>query len=151
MKDMDSTTVVVEGINPIVQTFAVGALNTGNIDTQGFDGALLVVHVGAKHASDTLNSTNKITILFQDAEDDGTGAPGSYANVDEVDIVGATPASGVVLTIDDAAKCAMVHQFGYVGDKRFIKATATPAGTIANGVPIAIEIVKGYPNYVPAS
>lgn len=151
MKDMDSNVVVVEGVNPIVMTVAVGAKDTGNIDLQGFDGALLVVHVGAKHASDTLNGTNKITILFQDAEDDGTGSPGSYANVDTVDVVGVTPASGVVLTIDDAAKCAMVHQFGYVGDKRFVKATATPGGTIVNGVPIALEIVKGYPNYVPAS
>jgi len=151
MKDMDSNTVVVEGVNPIVMTVAVGAKDTGNIDMQGFQGALLVVHVGAKHASDTLSATNKITILFQDADDDGTGSAGTYANVDTVDVVGATPASGVVLTIDDAAKCSMVHQLGYVGDKRFIKATATPAGTIANGVPIAIEIVKGYPDYVPAS
>ena len=151
MRDMDSNTVVVEGVNPIVMTVAVGAKDTGNIDLQGFEGALLVVHVGAKHASDTLSATNKITILFQDAEDDGTGSPGSYASVDTVDVVGVTPASGVVLTIDDAAKCGMVHQLGYVGNARFIKATATPAGTIANGVPIALEIVKGYANYVPAS
>lgn len=151
MKDLDSNVVVVEGVNPIVMTVAVGAKNTGDLDLQAFDGAVVVVHVGAKHASDTLNSTNKITVLVEDADDDGTGAAGTYASVDAVDMVGVTPASGVCLTIDDAAKCAMVHQFGYVGSKRFLKVTATPAGTIANGVPIAIELVKGFPQYVPAS
>lgn len=151
MKDLDSNLVVVEGVNPITMTVAVGAKNTGDLDLQGFDGAVIVVHVGAKHASDTLSSTNKITVLVEDADDDGTGAAGTYASVDAVDMVGVTPASGVCLTIDDAAKCAMVHQFGYVGDKRFLKVTATPAGTIANGVPIAIELCKGFPRYVPAS
>jgi len=151
MRDLDSNIVVVEGVNPIVMTVAVGAKNTGDLDLQSFGGAVVVVHVGAKHASDTLSATNKITVLVEDADDDGTGAAGTYAAVDTIDIVGATPASGVVLTIDDAAKTAMVHQFGYVGDKRFLKVTATPAGTIANGVPIAIELVKGFPAYVPAS
>lgn len=151
MKDLDSNLVVVEGVNPITMTVAVGAKNTGDLDLQGFDGAVIVVHVGAKHASDTLSGTNKITVLVEDADDDGTGAAGTYGNVDAIDMVGVTPSSGVVLTIDDAAKCAMVHQFGYVGDKRFLKVTATPAGTIANGVPIAIELCKGFPRYVPAS
>lgn len=150
MRDLYSNAVVVEGVNPITMTVAVGAKNTGDQDLQGFDGAMVVVHVGAKHASDTLSGTNKITCLLEHADDDGTGAAGTYASVAATDVVGVTPSSGVVLTIDDAAKCAMVHQLGYVGGKRFIKLTMTPAGTIANGVPIAAEVIKGFPNYIPA-
>lgn len=151
MRDLDSALVVVEGINPVVQTVAVGALHTGNQDLQGYNGAVLAVHVGAKHASDTLNSTNKITVLLEHAEDDGTGAPDTYEAVAAADVQGVTPASGVVYTINDAAKCAQVFQCGYVGGRRFIRATLTPAGTIANGVPVAVEIIKGFPNELPVS
>lgn len=150
MKDLYSNVVVVEGVNPIVMTVAVGAKDTGSQDLQGFDGAMVAIHAGAKHASDTLNSSNKITCLLQHADDDGTGAAGSFSNVASTDVVGVTPSSGVILTIDDAAKCAQVVQCGYIGGKRFIKLTATPTGTIANGVPIAVEVVKGFPSYVPA-
>lgn len=151
MRDLDSALVVVEGINPIVQTVAVGALDTGNQDLQGYEGAVVALHIGAKHASDTLNSTNKITVLLQHADDDGAGSPGDYANVAAADVQGVTPSSGVIYTIDDAAKCAQVFQCGYVGGKRFIKATLTPAGTIANGVPVAVEVIKGFPHAIPAS
>jgi hypothetical protein len=150
MRDLYSNVVVVEGINPIVMTVAVGAKNTGSQDLQGFDGAVVAIHVGAKHASDTLSGTNKITALLEHADDDGTGAAGSYSNVAETDVVGVTPASGVVYTIDAAGKCEQVFQCGYVGGKRFIRLTLTPAGTIANGVPLAVEVLKGFPNYTPA-
>ena len=149
MRDLDSHLVVVEGINPIVMTVAVGAKDTGSQDLQGYEGAVIAIHVGAKHASDTLSATNKITCLLEHADDDGTGAAGTYAAVAAADVRGVTPASGVVYTIDDAAKCALATQLGYVGGKRFVKLTLTPAGTIANGVPVSVEVVKGFPAKIP--
>lgn len=150
MRDMDSNNVAVQGIAPIVMTVAVGAKDTGNVNLQGFDGALVELNFGAKHASDTLNSTNKITVLVEHADDDGTGSAGSYAAVAAADVIGVTPSSGVVHTVDGADKVAQIVQFGYVGNKMFLKITATPAGTIANGVPLAVSIIKGYPRRVPA-
>ena len=150
MRDLDSQLVVVEGINPIVMTVAVGALNTGNVDLQGFDGAEVVLHFGAKHASDTLSATNKITFLLEHADDDGTGSPGAYAAVAAADVIGVTPATGVIYVVDAEADVAQVFQCGYVGNKRYIRATATPAGTIANGVPLAVEVIKGFPRQIPA-
>jgi len=150
MRDLDSQLVAVEGINPIVMTVAVGAQNTGNVNLQGFDGALVVLHFGAKHASDTLSGTNKITFLLEHADDDGTGSPGSYAAVAAADVIGVTPESGVIYVVDAAGDVAQVFQCGYVGNKMFIRVTATPAGTIANGVPLSVEIIKGFPRSIPA-
>ena len=150
MRDLHSRLVALEGVNPIVMTVAVGAKDTGNIHLQGFQSAEVLLHIGAKHASDTLNGTNKITVKLEHADDDGTGSPGSYASVGADDVVGVTPSSGVIYTVDDAAKCALLFQCGYVGDKPFSKVTLTPTGIIANGVPIACEILKGDPAYVPA-
>lgn len=150
MRDMDSNNVAVQGIAPIVMTFALGAQNTGNVNLQGFDGALVELNLGAKHASDTFNSTNKITFLVEHADDDGTGSPGAYASVAAADVIGVTPSSGVVHTVDAVGKLAQIVQFGYVGNKMFLKVTATPAGTIANGLPLAVTVIKGYPRRVPA-
>lgn len=149
MRDLDSAIAVIEGINPIVMTVAVGALDTGDVDLRGYDGAVVALHLGAKHASDTLSGTNKITFELEHADDDGTGAAGTYAAVAAADVVGVTPASGVIYTVDAAGDCEQVFQCGYIGGKRFIKVTATPAGTIANGLPLSVELVKGYPSFKP--
>jgi len=149
MKDLDAHLSVVEGINSIAMTVGVGAKNTGNQDLQGYMGAVIALDVGAKHASDTLSGTNKITVLLEHADDDGTGSPGTYAAVAAADVRGVTPSSGVLLVIDHVDDTAQVYQWGYIGAKRFIRATLTPEGTIANGVPVCVMVIKGFPNTVP--
>jgi hypothetical protein len=149
MRDLTSNVKVTKGVAPINSTVGVGALTANNVDLQGFISAIVELSVGAKHGSDTINSTNKWTLKLEHADDDGTGVAGAYGNVATADIIGATPSSGVVLTIDAENKMAQVYQYGYVGGKRFIKATLTPAGTIANGTPMCVNVLKGHPAKAP--
>jgi hypothetical protein len=149
MRDIDSTLVAVKGITPQVVNTGGGAVNTGNVDLRGYDGALVVFSIGA-NGGDTLSGTNKFTVLAQDASDAGSDTPGDYAAVDADDVVGVTPASGIVYTIDDAAEDDMVYQFAYVGGNRFLKVTVTPNGTLTNGNPVSVNIIKGLPHRVPA-
>lgn len=151
MRNLDMELVAVQAIAAQLVTSGGGAVDSGNQDVQGYEGLLISMDFGAEHASDTLSGTNKVTCLLQHADDDGTGSPGSYANVAAADVVGVTPSSGVVYTVDAAADADQVVQFGYVGTKRFVKLTLTPAGTIANGLPVSVQFLKGFPHSVPAS
>lgn len=150
MIDLDSQLVAVNGITPQVITSSGGAKNTGDVDLQGFNGALVVFPIGA-NGGDTLNGTNYITLTLEHADDDGTGSAGSYTAVTDSEIVGATSTSGVVVTIDAAAEDDLVYQLAYIGGKRFIKATITPNGTLSNGNPAAVTVIKGAASFRPAS
>lgn len=150
MIDANGKSVLVNAITPQVITSGGGAKNSGNLDLRGFRGALVGVAFGA-NGGDTLSGTNKFTVLVEHAEDAGADTPGDYASVGTDDVVGVTPASGIVITVDDAAEDDKVYQFSYVGDRRYLKVTVTPAGTLTNGNPVAVSLIKTDPLYVPAA
>lgn len=150
MEDLYSELGVVHGIDAQVITSVGGAKNTGDIDLIGFHSALVLVNFGA-NGGDTLNGTNKFTVKVEHADDDGTGAAGAYSDVDAADIRGATPSSGVVFTVDDAAEDSQSYRCGYIGSKRFIKVTVTPNGTLTNGNPISVNVIKGGADIEPVS
>ena len=150
MRDLYSIVDVVTGITPVVNTSVIGAINTGSIDLKGYDSAMVVFEIG-DNGGDTLNSTNKFTVKLEHALDNGTGVAGSFVAVGDDDIVGGTQSSGVVFTIDAAAEDEATYRIGYVGGYRFIKVTITPNGTLTNGNPVAVNIVKGHPQLAPTS
>ena len=142
MKDLHHNTKSVRLINETV-TSGGGAVNSGDIDRQGFNSQEFLVDFGA-NLGDTLSGSNYFTVALTHADDDGTGAAGSYTAVAAADVLGATPdANGVVVTVDDAAEDEALYQFGYKGNKRFTKLTITPVGTLTNGNPVTALLVKG--------
>lgn len=142
MRDMYNNTELVYVINETV-TSGGGAVNVSDIDCRGFDEIMIEVSVGA-NGGDTLNGTNYFTVDVEHG-DDGT----TYADVDETDILGATPASSVILTIDAAAEDEAVYRFGYIGNKRYLDITVTPNGTLTNGNPFTVTLIKGRPHNAP--
>jgi len=150
MTDMDSKLVAVNAITPQTVTSGGGAVASSDVDLQGFDGALISFAIGA-NGGDTLSGSNYFTLKLEHAADDGTGSAGSYSNVDSTEIVGATAASGVVVTVDDAAEDDAIYQLAYIGGERFIKVTITPTGTLTNGNPASVAVIKGAPSFRPAS
>ena len=131
------------------QTITTSALNTGNLDLRGFDSALFDVDIGAIDGLGSGSPTGgSIQVLVQHADDDGTGAPGAYANVADTDLDGATQSSGVVHTFDEDNTAKFT--FGYVGSKRFVKITLTPSGLGAGG-PIYVTMVNGHAHLQPVT
>lgn len=146
MHDIVTNVKIEQSLNP--QTIQGSALNSGNIDMQGAETAAIVVLVG--NIADTLDSTHRIDVKIEHADDDGTGAPGSYAACADADVLNFTGlASGVFLSIDAAGKKQKRHVIEYKGGKRFVKVTATPV-SIATGGPIAMMALKGNINQAPA-
>jgi hypothetical protein len=131
------------------QTIQASALNSGNIDTQGVETLAIAVLVG--DIADTLSGSVRIDLKIEHADDDGTGAPGSYAACEDADVLNYTGlSSGKFQSIDASGKEEKRHVIGYCGGKRFVKATATPAG-LTNGGPIAMLTLKGNLSQLPVA
>ena len=139
------------GISQVLmpQTIQAAALNSGNIDLQGAEALAVVLLVGA--VADTLDSTHRIDVKIEHADDDGTGAPGAYAACADADVLNFTGlSSGQFLSIDTSGEKQKRYVIGYVGKKRFVKVTATPV-TLTTGGAIAMLALKGNLNQLPVT
>jgi len=156
MRDLVSNLGLGDGIVSQVINSGGGAKDTGNVDLQGFNSCLFLVDFGA-NGGDTLDDTNKFTVKLEHAADDGAGSPDTYEAVESADVIIPTvggcsaPSSGVVITVDDAAEDAKKYYFGYIGDRRFVKLTVTPNGTLTNGNPVCVAVVKGHASVLPVN
>lgn len=130
-----------------IQTISGSALNTGNIDLQGFESAQVLVDFGdIDELGGSPQGAAKIDVKLEHADDNGSGAPGAYADVTAADVLGpSSVTSGVVASVTtDTA----VVRVGYRGERRFIRATVTPTA-LTNGGPVGIWVVKGHPHQGP--
>lgn len=139
MKDLHSNIKPVSVLHAVVVT-ATG--NSGDIDLKGFNSCEFLVDAGVD-AGTGLGESHNLVFTLTHADDNGSGAAGSYANVAAADVLGVTAASGVVLTIDSTDEDNTLYRFGYVGGKRFVKLTWTETGTVS--MPMSISLVKGHP------
>ncbi len=133
------------------QTIAASALNSGNVDTQGYESLSVAILVG--DISETLGSGSpvaQIDLKIEHAADDGTGAPGTYAACVDADVLGFTGlTAGLFKTIDTAGEENRRYVIGYRGVNRFVRVTATPQG-LSTGGAIAMMAIKGHPHEAPA-
>jgi len=110
-----------------------------NIDLRHAQGCLVVVNVGV--SAGPADATNYWTLVLKEADDDGTGAPSTYAAVAEADIVGAISGTttGAFALINDAAEDDAIYSAAYIGRKPWLRLTcdatlspgSTPIGAIA--------------------
>ena len=147
MKDLYNNLEVVSIIDPVTVTDGGAPAAVGDIDLAGFNSALIVYSVGTE--AGTLSGTLYHTLKLEHADDDGTGSAGDYSAVAAADVLGVTPAQGIIFTIDDPEKDNAVYKCGYVGGKRFLRITAAETGA-PSGCPISVVLVKGHGLDVPA-
>lgn len=123
------------------QTVQAAAVHTGNIDMQGAEALAVVVAVG--NIADTLDASNRIDLVIEHADDNGSGAPAAYAACTDADVLNAANLqAGKFLSIDEAGKENARHVIGYRGGKRFVRVTATPV-SLETGGPVALLVLKG--------
>lgn len=147
MHDIISNIAVAQVLAP--QTIQASALHSGNIDMQGCETLAVAVLVG--NITDTLDSSNRIDLKIEHADDDGTGSPAAYGACADEDVLNATGlSSGIFATLNDSAKKNARHVIGYRGGKRFVRVTATPV-SLETGGPIAMVALKGNTASKPVS
>jgi hypothetical protein len=105
------------------------------IDLQGYDGAELVLAIGA--GGITFSGTNKIEFKLTHSDDDST-----YSDVTADDINGLTSVTdGIIKSLTSAHASAAVYRFGYKGGKRYLKLLADFSGTHGTGTPVAAVVM----------
>jgi hypothetical protein len=139
MKDLYSNIIAAHVVNPVVGANS-SAPAAVEVDLAGCNSAVFLISVGLEGS--TLSGSNYWTWTMDHADDNGSGAAGSYANVAAADVQGVTPASGVVCTVDDPAEDNTLYKIGYIGGKRFVKITTAETGTGPN-LPQAVIVIKG--------
>jgi hypothetical protein len=139
MKDLYSKIKVEQTIAPVVGQNEA-APTAVEVDLAGCNSAVFLISTGVEGS--TLDGSNYWTWKMEHADDDGTGVAGSYANVAAADVLGVTPSSGIVLTLDANAETPQITKIGYVGGKRFVKITPAETGT-GPDLPQTVIVVKG--------
>ena len=138
MKDLVHNLLPIKTIDPIVGNNTTEGTGVG-VDLQGFEGALMVAHLGA--SLDTLSGSIYVTVAFQASDALGSG----YANIAAAELLGGL--NDVV--VDAAAEDEIVIARSYVGVQRYVRVLITFTGTHTNGFPISAVVIKGHPRHAP--
>jgi len=138
MKDLHNNIDIVSVLDPVVVDKTA---TYTDIDLAGFNSAELMIWLGTD-AGSGLSDSNKLTFTLYDSNDGET-----YAVVETADMLGVTPSSGVILTVDSTDEDNTLYHFGYVGGKRYLQLVVTETGIVS--CPMAIGVVKGHPLDAP--
>lgn len=132
IKDISEILGSIDSIAPAVITTDTDG---DGVDLQGYDGALIVAHIGI--SGDTLGASLHTQIEIEESEDDST-----YDDVADADLTDTVTGdnTGTICKIDAAAEDPAVHVSSYLGTKRYIRAVDNITGTHTNGTPICVSI-----------
>jgi len=108
------------------------------LDMQGAEAAELIIQLGAN--TDT-NAT--FAVLIEDADiSDMTGA----AAVPDAQLLGTEAQAGFTAADDDNK----VKKIGYIGNKRYVRATITPSGNDSGNIFLSATWLRGFLRNMPA-
>ncbi|QIB32686.1 hypothetical protein [Ancylobacter pratisalsi] len=143
MRDIISNIAVASVIAPA----AYDADNTpAAIDLQGFDSAMLAIHVGV--GGITFSGTNKIEFKLTHSDDDSTY---TAVTIDDVQGIASVGSGGIVRSLVAAHAAPSITRVGYVGNKRFLKLLADFSGTHGTATPLSVSLVKGHARERPVA
>jgi len=125
--DLKSNVDLVQSLAPATRN---SASNGAQVDLQGYHSAMAVFSVGA-----ITDGTH--TPKLQEAPDDGTGSPGTWADVAAADLDGTFA----------AFTANSIQRVGYKGTKRFVRAVVTSSG--ATGAIYGADVARGRPATSP--
>ena len=137
LRDLESNVGVVNLLDPqdLASTDTASAL----LDTKGFEGAGIVVHVGALTGVD---GSNYLTPVLQECD---TTVGTSFAAVAAADIVGG------FTKIDATAEDSVVQVAGYIGRKRYIRVNLDYTGTGITAGVVGVVGLVGNPHTGPVT
>jgi len=135
MRDLYKNVLVSQHLSPINSTVV---RTSTSVDLQGFNSAIVAFSVGL--SGDTLSGSVLWTLKLTHSDDDS-----AYVDVPLADLLNTT----ATIVIDNSTKDRTVYGFGYQGNRRYLRAVATPTGTHSVGTPIGMIAMRGTPAYAP--
>jgi hypothetical protein len=147
MKDLyNRLKAVTRVVEPQVQTNSDTAIVSQIIDLQGYDALLFLIQTG------TLTDANVVvSVKVEDGDvsnlSDAAAVAAAQLQLDSA--MAATPASTFQAAFDFAGDLK-TYKVGYMGNKRYVRLTITPAGNDAGAIPIAVAALLGHARHQPA-
>lgn len=145
MRDLASLLQPVSVVAPAVYTSSPAAVP---LDFRDANGAVFSISVGA--AGIVFSSTNSLQFALQDSEDGVTYADVDIKNLNGADKPASVGSGGVILSFTAAKAAATLHEIGYIGGKKYLRAALLLNGTHATGTPVSVVAIKGHLARVPA-
>lgn len=127
-KGHTKTLTPLQAIKP--STFRTASVNGANLDLQGYESASVLLNAGTI-------TDGTFTPKFQEADDNGSGAPDTWSDVAATDL---TDGPFVALVADS------VQQVGYRGTKRWLRVVVTASGSPATGAEFSAIYARGHPH-----
>jgi hypothetical protein len=135
-KDLHNNIHVVPGIVPIAARTDNTAIVSAIVDTQGFASCEFVLVTGTNTDADAT-----FTVLVEDGDN---SALSDNAAVSDDELLGTEVLAS--FNYGDDNEC---RKIGYVGGKRYVRVTVTPAANAAGNIFLAGVWVLGHPDQAP--
>lgn len=114
--------------------------NGAAIDRLGFEALTVAVHLGIQGV--TLDGSNYIDIELEHSDDNS-----AWTDVEAKDVVmpagESLGASGLLKRFNAAHAAASARRYGYIGDKRYVRAVANFTGTHGTATPVCVSGILG--------
>jgi hypothetical protein len=130
------------------------------VDLKGYEGAMVLLHVGVSGDAASLSGSVKMLASVQDSDAGSTGWADIASTKMRIDtVLNATGGSPTIARdqafadIDTSTKDDMLYKVTLLpgaGVKRYVRAKVTFTGTHTSGTPISALVVKGFPRVAPA-
>lgn len=130
MRDLHNNIHTARGISPVVVTDNTAQVSQ-IIDRRGYGSLEFVMCYGTLSDADTT-----LTALVEHGDDSGLS---DAAAVDDKDLLGTEALAGATFADDNETR-----KIGYIGSKRYVRLTVTPANNTGN-IPIAAVALLGHP------
>lgn len=108
------------------------------IDTAGFDSLTFITAIGANTDADVT-----FTVLIEDGD---VANLSDAAAVADSELIGTEALAGFAFGDDDETR-----KIGYIGNKRYVRMTITPANNAAGNIFLAAVAILGHPRSVPTA
>ena len=138
IRDLHNNIHPVVAISPAAARTDNTAIVSAIIDTRGYESLEFLINVGTNTDADVT-----FTVLVEDGDD---AALADNAAVADAQLLGTEALAG--FTFADDVEC---RKIGYVGNKRYVRMTITPADNAAGNIFVDAIAVLGHPAMVPTA
>lgn len=138
MRDLHNSIYPKRAISPVAAGTDNTPLVSQILDMQGFEAAELLINIGANTDADAT-----FTVLIEHGD---AANLSDAAAVPDAQLLGTEALAGFQFDDDNEQR-----KIGYVGDKRYLRATITPANNGAGNIFVAAQWLLGFPRNLPTA
>lgn len=138
MRDLHNSIYPKRAISPQAARTDNTAIVSEVLDMQGYEAAELLINIGA---NTDVNAT--FAVLMEHSDVSGSG----YEAVPDAQLLGTEAQAGFTAADDDNEQ----RKIGYIGNKRYLRATITPSGNDSGNIFVAAQWLLGFPREAPTA